>query len=80
MRGEAATRRSEEGALMRRGRLVALVMAGTMAAWIALQWIGGALGLPIALAIVLDLAALTVFAWALVNTYRIWRRRREMRG
>lgn len=65
---------------MRRGRLVALVMAGTMAAWLLLQAVGAAMGWPIALAIVLDLAALTVFAWALVNIYRIWRRRREMRG
>lgn len=67
-------------ALVRRGRLVALVVAGTMVLWLGLQGLGGALGLPAAWMFVADLAALGAFAWALSATYGIWRRRQETKG
>jgi len=54
-----------------------VVMAVTMLVWLSAQWLGGRLGWPVALAFVIDLAALAAFAWALVETYRIWRARRE---
>ena len=58
-------------------RRVSVVMAVTMLVWLSAQWLGGRLGWPVALAFVIDLAALAAFAWALVETYRIWRARRE---
>ena len=60
----------------RQTRLVALVIAGTMILWMAGQQIGAELGLPLKYTLLLDLAALAGFIWALVVTYQIWRARR----
>lgn len=70
---------AQEAALSRRGRLVAIVLAATMASWLAVQWLGGALGLPGAWVFAADLAALAAFGWALLATHGIWRRRQEMK-
>lgn len=71
------TRHDEDRALARQARLAAVVMATTMVAWLALQWAGGALGWDARYVFLLDFAALAAFAWALVVTYRLWRRRRD---
>lgn len=67
----------QEKALARQGRLVALVIAGTMLLWMGAQWIGGKFDLAPRYAILFDLIALAAFFWALVVTYQIWRKRRE---
>jgi len=64
-------------ALSRRMRIVALVIAGTMLAWLAVQAIGPRLGLGGAWALVFDIAALAAFAWALATAFQIRRARRE---
>ncbi len=61
----------------RQGRLVGLVIAGTMILWMAAQWIGGAIGLPGRYVFLFDFAALAALFWALVVTYQIWRKRRD---
>ena len=61
----------------RQSRLVALVIAGTMLLWMAGQQIGAELGLPLKYTLLLDLAALAGFIWALAVTYQIWRARRR---
>lgn len=61
----------------RQTRLVALVIAGTMLLWMAGQQIGFELGLPLKYTLLLDLAALAGFIWAMVVTYKIWRARRR---
>ncbi len=66
---EAEARRAREA------RLVALVLAGTMALWLGGQWLGGKLGLEARYAFLFDLMAIAGFVWALVVTYRIWRGR-----
>ena len=76
----AITREAEEAELTRRGRSIALVMAGAMLAWLALQWAGSALGWPVGLVFVFDALALLAFVWALAATYRLRRRRRELKG
>jgi hypothetical protein len=58
-------------------RLVALVIAGTMILWIGAQWLGGVMGWQSRFAFLADLAALAGFTWALLVTYRIWRRRQK---
>ena len=58
-------------------RLVALVIAGTMILWIGAQWLGGVMGWQARFAFLADLAALAGFTWALLVTYRIWRRRQK---
>ena len=68
--------RAREGAARRRARLVAVVLIATALAWLGLQWLGATLGWPGGLVLVIDLAALTAFAWSLTATYGIWRRRR----
>ena len=67
----------EEKTLARQGRMVALVIAGTMLLWMAAQWIGGRFDLAPRYAILFDLAALAAFFWALVVTFQIWRKRRQ---
>ncbi len=67
----------QDRALARQGRLVALVIAATVILWLAAQWLGGWLGLPVRYVFLFDLAALAGFVWALFATWQIWRRRRE---
>ena len=57
----------------RKPRLVALVIAGTMLLWLGGQRIGGELGLAPKYTLLIDLAAMAGFIWAMVVTYQIWR-------
>ena len=66
-----------EKELARQGRIVALVIAGTMLLWMAAQWIGGAMSLPLRIIFLFDLMALAAFFWALVVGVQIWRKRRD---
>lgn len=62
--------------LKRDARMLAFVIAGTMIAWMGLQLIGAEYGWDPRYALLIDFAALAAFAWALVVTYQIWRRRK----
>jgi hypothetical protein len=62
--------------LARQSRLVGLVIAGTALVWIGAQWLGARLGWETRYVFLFDLAALAAFVWAMVVTYRIWRKRR----
>jgi uncharacterized membrane protein len=73
------TRDTEEH-LARQGRIAALVIAGTMLIWLGAQWLGPALNMPGRYAVLIDLAAMAAFFWALVVTYQIWRKRRAADG
>lgn len=67
----------EDRALARQSRTVALVIAGAMLIWLGAQVVGPRLGLDGKYAILIDFAAMAAFVWAMIVTYRIWRRRRE---
>lgn len=69
-----------EQQMARKGRLVALVIAGTMLIWMAAQVVGKAAGLPGRYALLFDFAAVAALVWALVNIYQIWRARQGMQG
>ena len=69
---------AETLAQRRAARLVAFVIAGTMLAWMAAQWLGGKMGLEARYVFLFDLAALAAFAWALVVTFQIWRRNKSV--
>lgn len=56
------------------GRMVAIVIAVTGVLWAGLNWLGARMGWDGSYAILGDLAALAAFFWALVVTWRIWRR------
>ena len=57
----------------RQVRRVALVIAGTMLLWILAQLIGAQYGWAPKYALLVDMAAVAGFIWALVVTYQIWR-------
>ncbi|MEM9740961.1 MAG: DUF5337 domain-containing protein [Pseudomonadota bacterium] len=71
-------REERERELARLGRLISIVIAGTMLLWMAAQWIGGELGLPSSYVFLFDLFALAGFLWALIVTRQLWRKRREI--
>jgi hypothetical protein len=60
-----------------KGRLVSLVIVGTMLLWIAAQAIGRFVGLPGRYALLFDFAALAGLFWALVVGLQIWRARKN---
>ncbi len=56
----------------RQAKRAALVIAGTMGLWMLLQLIGAQYDWPPKYALLIDLAALAGFIWALVATFQIW--------
>ena len=61
----------------RQGRVVALVIAGTMILWLAGQRIGGAIGLQDRYVFLFDLLALAGFLWAMIVAFQMWRNRQD---
>ncbi|MFO7805231.1 MAG: DUF5337 domain-containing protein [Paracoccaceae bacterium] len=59
----------------RKGRLAALVIAGTGIFWVLATLIGGRIGLDHRGLALFDLMALAGFIWALILIYQIWRAR-----
>lgn len=71
-------RDEREKELARLGRLISIVIAGTMLLWMAAQWIGGELGLPNEYVFLFDLFAMAGFLWAIFVTWQLWRKRRAL--
>lgn len=71
---------ADDAALDRKGRVAALVIAGTMLLWMLMQAIGAHLGWPARLAFLFDLAAIAALFWALVVTYQVWQGRKKLRA
>lgn len=61
-------------------RTPALTIAGVALVWLALGWLGGQQGWGARTMVLIDLAAMAGFLWALVVTYWIWRRRQSARN
>lgn len=70
----------QDEALARKARLVAVVITVAMVLWMGAQWLGGQIGMQTKYAFLFDLATLAAFVWAMINTYQIWRTRRDSRG
>ena len=70
----------QEQALARKARVVAVVITVAMVFWMGAQWLGGRIGLQTKYVFLFDLATLAAFVWAMINTYQIWRTRRDSRG
>jgi hypothetical protein len=68
---------AKDAAIARRGRVVALVIAGSMILWVSAQWLGGQLGLPPRFAFLFDFAALAALIWAMYNIYQMRRARSD---
>jgi len=56
-----------------KARRASIVILVAFLAWIGLSVLGGALGLPVELALVLDAACLIALAWAFFTLVRAWR-------
>ncbi|MBD3663567.1 DUF5337 family protein [Sulfitobacter aestuariivivens] len=69
--------REKDTPLARKGRLVGLVIAGTMLIWLAVQMLGPRLGLPPRFVFLFDFAALAAFFWAMVVVYQMWQVRQD---
>lgn len=67
-----------EAAFARRMRVVALVIAVATALWLVGGEIGRQYGWDGRYAILMDLAAIAAYVWALVNAWQLWRKRREL--
>lgn len=61
----------------RRGRRIALFVAGLGLLWIAIIAIGNAIDLSQRVRALLDLIVLAGFGWAIWMIYGLWRDRRE---
>lgn len=72
--------RNDDEYLSRQGRIAALVIAGAMVFWIAAQFIGSKMGMPVRFQVLIDLMAIAAFVWALVVTFQIWRKRQNSKG
>ena len=65
----------QDKALASQARMVAFVIAGTMLLWMGAQYLGGKMGWEARFVFLFDFAAIAAFFWALLVTYRIWRKR-----
>jgi hypothetical protein len=65
----------ENAHLTGQARLAAIVIAATAIMWVLGNYLGGRLGIDARYAFLLDFAALAAFIWALVVTWRVFRRR-----
>jgi predicted MFS family arabinose efflux permease len=64
----------------RKGRVVALVIAGTAAFWVLGLFIGNKIGLSQRWLALIDLFALAGFVLAIAMIWQIWRARRDNEG
>jgi len=74
------TRRSKDTPQARAGQRVALLIAGTGVLWVLITLIGSEYGWSNRTRALFDLAALVGFGFALWQTYRLWRMRRNDKG
>ena len=63
-----------------KGRHAALVIAGAMLTWLALQILGRDLGLPGRYAFLFDFAVIGALLYAVFNIFQLWRMRRDTKG
>lgn len=63
--------------LARKGRVTAMVIAGTAVFWILATMIGGYLELANRTRALFDLIALAGFLWAFVLIFQMWRLRQD---
>ena len=71
-----AGRQSATGEVGRSPQALAVTIIAAFLGWMAATLIGGAIGLPVGLALALDVVCLGVLGWALVKLIGIWRVRR----
>ncbi|OCX61140.1 hypothetical protein BFP70_16995 [Thioclava sp. SK-1] len=73
--GDTVTAADRDAQDRRDGRLAAVVIAITTLLWIGFQWVGKQQGWGARIAILGDFAAIAAYIFALVQVWRIWRRK-----
>ena len=71
---------SKDQKIAQRGRLLALVIFGTVLFWLAAQWIGPMIGLAGEYAVLIDFVVMAAFVMALYNGLKLWRIRQKDKG
>jgi uncharacterized iron-regulated membrane protein len=71
---------ARERALAAKGRMVSLVIVGTMVLWLLSLWLGPRFGITNRYALLIDLFALAALFWTFVVSWQIKRERKAMRG
>jgi hypothetical protein len=79
MSAQEQTAEARERALAAKGRMVSLVIVGTMLLWLLSLWLGPRLGLTTRYSILIDLLALAALAWSFIVSWQIKRARQAAR-
>ncbi|MEM1352898.1 MAG: DUF5337 family protein [Pseudomonadota bacterium] len=80
MSAQDTSAEAQERALAAKGRMVSLVIVGTMALWLVSLWVGPRLGLTTRYALLIDLLALAALAWTFIVSMQIKRARKALRA
>ena len=64
----------------KQGRLIAMVIAGSVLFWSVMQGAAPSLGVSTRYMLLIDFFTLAALAWAMISLYKIVRSRRERRG
>ena len=71
---------ARERALAAKGRMVSLVIVGTMVLWLIVQfWLGPMLGLTLRYTILIDLLAMAALLWSFIVSWQLKRARKAAR-
>jgi xanthine/uracil/vitamin C permease (AzgA family) len=63
-----------------KGRMISLIIVGTMLLWLLSLWLAPKIGIPPRYALLLDLVALAALAWSFVMSMQLKRARKELRA
>ncbi|OWU83661.1 hypothetical protein ATO6_17525 [Oceanicola sp. 22II-s10i] len=77
---DGGNRHTTEHAMARKGRVIALVIAGTMVIWLLGTALVPWMGLPARYVFLFDLAAIAAFIWVFINIWQLWRLRQQLNG
>ena len=81
MSAQEKTAEEREAALAAKGRMVSLVIVGTMVLWLVVQfWLGPRLGLTLRYTILIDLLAMAALLWSFIVSMQIKRARKAARA
>ena len=81
MSAQNSTAEAQERALAAKGRMVSLVIAGTMVLWLLVQfWIGPMLELSARYVILIDLLAMAALLWSFIVSFQIRRARKAAKS
>ena len=64
----------------KQGRLIALIIAGSVLCWSIMQGAAPSLGLSARYMLLIDFLTLAALAWSMISLYKIVRSSRERRG